>query len=467
MAAATTTAKCLQRIVTCNLAMRHRFTTKLATRTADDIHRHHQGRHQSWSVIRFYATAGDSFGSFRARLDTNLSEIRVLPKDEREGFPEFSADDEANKKVDGKFDEFEDFDWDEKAESEEEKLAGISNKFVDLMGRYGHRVTPNGVATFEALVTRQPYNANRWIKHLTKRPDLLEVDAQDLLAFVDFCLIELAVSKAKSFEFLLALPLGLFDQPHLYRNILLNWLAFCERYDIRGSVGVLASNPLILSCQPEQWEDRIEDLREIFNVKRFMGKLITNNPGVLTEHGGTLKRKLDYFIKVMHVYPKDIAEADCLSQDLIMIKKRFMFLEKCGLYKHPRPKDFGTSKSAEPPIKDIAQSTDQEFIDDVVGDAADLTLEEFDAFVSTILPEELEDAHGGGGGGSSKRELAKDLQMAQEAREMADEEGFVDDSMRDDVEEDYQLNEKSKRHKRQRVKHLASSADFAIKRGVH
>ena len=48
--------------------------------------------------------------------------------------------------------------------------------------------------------------------------------------------------------------------------------------------------------------------------------LKNNSAAILLEGYPSLKRKLDYFIKIMHVDLKDIAESKALTMDLDEIK---------------------------------------------------------------------------------------------------------------------------------------------------
>ena len=107
-----------------------------------------------------------------------------------------------------------------------------------------------------------------------------------------------------------------------------------------------------------------------------------------------------------------------------MQQKRYLFLERSGLYKHPSAKDLGSTKAAEPPIGDIAtESTDQEFVDKATDGR--LTIEEFQAFTSTLLEDEVTEY------GRKDREAEELL----EEERMANEEGYHDSPVGEDLNE--------------------------------
>ena len=250
--------------------------------------------------LRNYAT--EDFNKFVAKLDANLDSFRTLPTAEKE------LDDVDVSGLD---------------------LKQLSQKFIHVVKTPHGTLTQKELKTFQILVSKQPNNANRWINTLWKRPQLLEVGAQDLLAFVDFCMVELLAKKGQSFELLLALPLGLFDRPDVYQNLVLNWFGLCTKMSIPAGQ-ILSRNPDILSVEPVMWEERINELRDFFNVK-IIGKLIKNNPSVLTQSGPALQRMLNFYIKTMHVDPSDIAKFDVLDTDMVRVKVGRVPLRQCSI----------------------------------------------------------------------------------------------------------------------------------------
>jgi len=352
-----------------------------------------------------------SFDTFKARLDQKLEESRMKPTAEADLDLELAADNLDAQERESELNE------------DLERVKDMARKLIDLMPRYGHEMTTKRMSRFRALATYQPTLGNRWIKVILKRPELLdEVASQDLMAFVDFCLLDLRLTKTSSFDLVCSLPIVLFDQPSIYKDLLLNWVALCEKNGL--NVRLVIDNPNILAMTPMDWAERIEDLSEFFNIKKDLAILATNNPTIFTETGAMLKEKLDYLVMTMIVKPQDIAHSNILQMDLKDIKKRFLFLDRCGLYTFPNVKDAGKSTSSEPHIKELSTSSDEEFLANVT--KGQLTIEEFDAFVDQLLPEELAtevDEH--------------ELRMQREAEELANEGGYYDPSIEEDISQTY------------------------------
>lgn len=99
-------------------------------------------------------SGGVGFDAFRARLDRQYEQIRVLPTAEK------------------------DMGWEEDGQSQHEdeghsKAAAdeATRKFYDLASRYGHEVAGQRLRRFRLLAAHhQPY-ANKWTKMLLKNPD--------------------------------------------------------------------------------------------------------------------------------------------------------------------------------------------------------------------------------------------------------------------------------------------------------
>ena len=177
--------------------------------------------------------SSDSFDAYRARLDRRMEQIRVLPTAEK------------------------DMEWEAPTSDQDSAAATASDeatrKFYDLSLRYGHQVTGQRLRRFKLLATHHSLNVNKWTKLLLKCPDRLDAPAQDLMAFVDFCTVDLKVSKSAAFELVAALPLVLFERPEVYRTLLINWVGLCEQYDVPFSV--VAANPDILGLNPTDWTE--------------------------------------------------------------------------------------------------------------------------------------------------------------------------------------------------------------------
>ena len=64
----------------------------------------------------------------------------------------------------------------------------------------------------------------------------------------------------------------------------------------------------------------------------------------------------------MHVSPRSLGQSGALCHDLAFIRKRYLFLERCGLYRHPHPKTVGVHDCAEPPIGDVIDADLNRFL---------------------------------------------------------------------------------------------------------
>ena len=115
-------------------------------------------RNQTKAVLSRCYTEDSSkpggFDAFRARLDRQYQQIRVLPTAEKdmgwEGEGQQSQHDEGHSK----------------AAADE-----ATQKFYDLASRYGHQVAGQRLRRFRLLAAHhQPY-ANKWTKMLLKYPD--------------------------------------------------------------------------------------------------------------------------------------------------------------------------------------------------------------------------------------------------------------------------------------------------------
>lgn len=72
---------------------------------------------------------------------------------------------------------------------------------------------------------------------------------------------------------------------------------------------------------------------------------------------------------------------------MILFQVRYIFLERSGLYSHPTYKDVGSSRSASPLIDRITDTSDEEFMEEVVGHG--FTVDDMEALRRTLSEEEL------------------------------------------------------------------------------
>jgi len=89
----------------------------------------------------------------------------------------------------------------------------------------------------------------------------------------------------------------------------------------------------------------------------IMRALLLTSPNVLTDDWDIVKEKITYLFNTMHVSPLSVARSGALAFDLDeIIKPRYLFLERAGLYKHPHPKSVGHDNiSAEPEISSVLE----------------------------------------------------------------------------------------------------------------
>lgn len=59
-----------------------------------------------------------------------------------------------------------------------------------------------------------------------------------------------------------------------------------------------------------------------------------------------------------------------------------MFLDRCGLYRHPHPKSVGIHESAEPAIDVVVDTDDRTFLEKAAGGL--LTIEEYNTFLCSL-----------------------------------------------------------------------------------
>ncbi len=89
----------------------------------------------------------------------------------------------------------------------------------------------------------------------------------------------------------------------------------------------------------------------------------------------------------MHVSPGDVARSGALDLDLALLRARFAFLDRSGLYRHPNPGAAGGATArAEPPIADVASPDLEEFL--AFACDGKLRAEEYNTFLTALLHEE-------------------------------------------------------------------------------
>ena len=204
----------------------------------------------------------------------------------------------------------------------------------------------------------------------------------------DIFLIEFEVSKKKFTQILQILPEDFFRREKLetLRQSLTSFFGFCKVKKI-NAVDIVIKMPAILLYDHRLYEDRFHALRDYFGSKIEISDLVTNSPSVLLQDWTPLHKKLEFLIHEMQVFPGTLAKSKVLNYDLLMIKDRYEFLLRTGLYQHPSLKSLGPKAEAKPPIKEIAETKLETFIAEVVGHG--FTVEDFNLF-KKMLDEEFD-----------------------------------------------------------------------------
>jgi len=298
----------------------------------------------------------------------------------------------------------------------EEEIIDINHelqKAVQLLNKRGpinFKTNPRQETLLKTIISNQPELRSFWIYALWKRPSLLEdkQHGEDLTKFIDFAISGLQLSEKKAFDLITVIPHDLIrcidnqqdstEQSNVTNSnqvdvttALINWQGLCEAHQL-DPINTLADAPEILYVPIEMWLERISALSEYFVIRRQLPDLMRNNASaIFLESWPILRKKFDYFINIMHVDVVDIAKCNALTMDLDEIKKRFLFLERSGLYQHPVPNDIGGMKSAMPQFHKIVETPPDEFFQKVVCPAGGQCLKEkeYDAFVRGLTPEEL------------------------------------------------------------------------------
>ena len=69
------------------------------------------------------------------------------------------------------------------------------------------------------------------------------------------------------------------------------------------------------------WQERVSELSEYFIIRRHLSDLINNNASaIFFDSWPSIKKKLDYFVKIMHVDVQDIAKCNSLTMELDEVK---------------------------------------------------------------------------------------------------------------------------------------------------
>ena len=118
------------------------------------------------------------------------------------------------------------------------------------------------------------------------------------------------------------------NQQDLLESFML-WHAFCRKYKME-TITIFQELPIVLMTDPNQFEERFNDLRDYFASTSEVKTLIEHMPFVLVESWPKLKLKMEFVIYKMKVSPKTLSKTKSLEYDLNHIK--VIFLNLCNVY---------------------------------------------------------------------------------------------------------------------------------------
>ena len=103
-----------------------------------------------------------------------------------------------------------------------------------------------------------------------------------------------------------------------------SWNGFCRKYKME-TINIFQELPIVLMTDPNQFEERFNDLRDYFASTSEVKTLIEHMPFVLVESWPKLKLKLEFVIYKMKVSPKTLSKTKSLEYDLNHIKVKHWF----------------------------------------------------------------------------------------------------------------------------------------------
>jgi len=128
---------------------------------------------------------------------------------------------------------------------------------------------------------------------------------------------------------------------------------------------------------------------KVVTISEYVGeshtpKVLLNSPAVLTQSLPSLNEKIAFLKDVMRVEEADVYNSEALSCDITMIKTRYNFLKRLGLYIVKKKKET-TVISKNPKLSHILDTSDKRFATKV----CHVTLDEYETF-QALYERELE-----------------------------------------------------------------------------
>lgn len=199
--------------------------------------------------------------------------------------------------------------------------------------------------TFDFL-TFHGFSSHKFAKIITENPKLLTTSKEKLSASID------------------------------------NWreLQFGEKH----TISLLERFPELLQLQiTKDVKTKIVTLNEYVG-ESHTPKVLLNGPAVLTQSLPSLNEKIDYFRDVMRVDVAEVYNSGALSCDITMIKMRFTFLMRLGLFIVNKKKETKVI-SKNPKLSHILDTSDKRFATKV----CHVTFDEYETF-QALYERELE-----------------------------------------------------------------------------
>lgn len=201
---------------------------------------------------------------------------------------------------------------------------------------------------------------------------------------------------SQKFTYMISQNPKLLTIPHekLFASIS-NWRAL--QFGERDTVKLLEQYPELLHLShTNDLNKKIDCIKDFIGGGNNLFKLLFNSPSVLSQNLPTLNEKIDYLRNIMKVEPADVFNSDALSNEIITIKTRHIFLKRLGLYV-VKKKNETAEMSKNPKLSQITDTSDKRFATKV----CHVTLEEFETF-QELYQEELDDELSGESSGGEE-----------------------------------------------------------------
>jgi mTERF domain-containing protein, mitochondrial len=180
---------------------------------------------------------------------------------------------------------------------------------------------------------------------------------------------------SRKFRFIILQTPKLLITPKEKITTLINsWRGY--QFGDKETISLLERYPELLNIQHNN-----ELSLKIGTIKEYVGgvsqlvKLLSNSPAVLSDSLPVINEKIDFLKDVMKVTPAEVYKSEALSCDLIVLKTRYEFLQRLGLFVPNKKKD-DVANSKNPPLYKITDTSNRKFAAKI----CHVTLEEYEVF---------------------------------------------------------------------------------------